>query len=1355
MGLRTHAGAAFGHPECDPMTTVVFRRPVRQQGPPLPRGEIMLQEPPALPELSGSDMSSTMTFLPSVLGTGAMALIFIQPNGSPLNYVAGGLMGVSGVGMLVGQLTRGGGDRKRRLRGERRDYLRYLGQMRRQVREMAKGQAAALFWHHPDPAVLWSLAGNRRMWERRTTGGDFAEIRIGLGSQRLTVTLTPPQTKPVEDLEPLCARALRRFLQAHWTVPDLPIAVQLRSFARVLVRAEEDEGRSLVRAVLGQLATFHSPDDLRIVVCASPERGQDWEWLKWLPHNQHPSQSDGAGTARMVAETFTDLERMLGPTFADRPRFDDPALPSRDEPYVVVVLDGVSVPVTSRLALSSVRNCTLIDVSDALRWSADPLTLRLRVTPQVVEMVGADAQGQDSVTSLASPDSLSIGRAFQLGRRLSPYRLGASAEAADTLSADLDLTVLLGLGDPESFDPATVRSARSPWDHLRVPIGIAANGAPVELDLKEAAQGGMGPHGVLIGATGSGKSELLRTLVLALAVTHPSDALNVILVDFKGGATFLGLEALPHTSALITNLAEELPLVDRMQEALQSELMRRQELLRQAGFSALKDYEKARQSGTPLPSLPTLLVVVDEFSELLATKRDFLDTFTMIGRLGRSLGVHLLLASQRLDEGRMHQLESHLSYRLGLRTFSASESRAVIGVPDAYSLPSAPGNGYLRPDTNALIRFKAAYVSAPLRRTERQERQERARMELAAFDLWPVPASEDAAVDVDPQRPPEVLPEKEETGTRLLEVVASRLIGVGPQAHQVWLPPLAEPPTLDQLLPPILITANDGLGTRTSRTTTVLQVPVGVVDKPTEQRRDLLVADLSGAGGHVGIGGGPQSGKSTLVRALITALALCNTPEQVQFYCMDFGGGSLAALAGLPHVGDVAGRLDAERITRMVAEVTGLMVRREQRFAAVGLDSIGAYRRARQQGNLPAEADDGYGDVFLVVDGWSTLHQDFETLESAFAELATRGLNYGIHLVVTASRWSEIRPWLRDLLGTRFELHLGDPVDSEIGMRQAANVPAVPGRGLTRDGMHFLSALPRIDGQADTHDLAEVGRVLADHVARAWPGRTVPPVRLLPTRLAAASMPTPDTPRKVALGLDEQQLKPVWHDFDSHPHLMAFGESESGKTNLLRLIARSIIRHNSPDEAKLLIADTRRHLFDAIPPHHQLGYAVSTGTLSTLINEVIATVQSRLPGIDISPDRLRLHDWWSGPHIFVVMDDYDLMSGGHTGPLDPLLELLPQGAAIGLHLVIARTTAGASRAMMIDAALRRLWDLGTNALLFSYDKAEGVFLGEAKPRRLPQGRAQLVNRRLSPALVQVALQPAGDERPHTSDARLR
>ncbi|MDQ1292909.1 MAG: segregation ATPase FtsK/SpoIIIE, family [Actinomycetota bacterium] len=1351
------------------MTTVDFHRPARRPGPPLPRGEISLQEPPSLPEVTGTDLSSALMYLPMMVGSSAMVFLYARPGGSATTtYLVGGLMALSGVGMVLGSMGRGNGERKRRLRGERRDYLRYLTQSRQRIAKVAAQQAKALVWTHPAPSELWSVAGSPRMWERRPADLDFGEIRVGTGGQQLAVPILPPQTKPVEDLEPLCARALRRFVEAHWLVPGLPSAIQLRGFARVLVRArceEEADGgsgaagvvacsgaeadgadtdpqRDLICAILAQLATFHSPDDLRLYVCASPERRARWEWVKWLPHAQHQDLSDGAGAQRLIVGTFPDLERLLGASFNDRPRMDDPALPCPDEPYTVVVVDDVPVPLTARLACGNVRNAVLVDASDSLRWSADPLTLRLRVDAENLDMIGTDENGKETVARLCAPDGVSAVRARALARQLSPYRLGSSSEAGNSLATDLDLTALLGIGDPRAFDPDVVRAQRSRWDLLRVPIGMSASGIPVELDIKESAQGGMGPHGMLIGATGSGKSELLRTLVLALAVTHSSETLNFVLVDFKGGATFLGLEDLPHVSAAITNLADELPLVDRMQEALQGELLRRQELLRRTGHSCLRDYEKARAEGVPLEALPTLFVVVDEFSELLATKREFIDLFVMIGRLGRSLGVHLLLASQRVDEGRVHQLESHLSYRIGLRTFSASESRSVIGVPDAYELPSAPGNGFLRADTTTLIRFRAAYVSAAMPTVARGERRAVARLALAPFTAEHVPVSTPVSVPVTP--PGGITaPGDEEEGERLLDVVVRALVGHGPRAHRVWLPPLDEAPSLDQLLPPVAEHPGVGLSVAPGPGRGTLRVPVGVIDRPLEQRRDLLLADLTGAGGHVGIGGGPQSGKSTLVRTLVTALALTHTPREVQFFCLDFGGGTLSSLAELPHVSGATGRLDRERVTRTIAEVSDLLTRREQMFALRGIDSMATYRRLLREGGPQPGAgevfDDGFGDVFLVVDGWSTMRQDFENLESSFSDIVTRGLNYGIHLVITASRWSEIRPWLRDLLGTRFELHLGDPVESEVGMREAANVPSVPGRGLTREGLHFLSALPRIDGRSSTEDLADAGRLLVKEIGSAWTGPTAPAVRMLPAQLSVAELPEPEGTWQVPIGLDERALLPVVLDFDQNPHAMVFGEHETGKTSLLRVIVESIVQRHSPGSARILLADPRRNLFDAVPKENQVGYAVTNQALVDLVTEAAEALRRRLPGPEIPPERISRRDWWVGPHLYVVIDDYDLLTDGMDSPLSSLGDLLPQGREIGLHLIVARNTAGASRAMMLDQVLRRLWELASPALLFSCDREEGAFLGEAKPLRLPPGRAQLVDRRRASVLVQTAM----------------
>ncbi|HNM86871.1 MAG TPA: FtsK/SpoIIIE domain-containing protein, partial [Mycobacterium sp.] len=474
----------------------------------------------------------------------------------------------------------------------------------------------------------------------------------------------------------------------------------------------------------------------------------------------------------------------------------------------------------------------------------------IRIVPAESELV-VEADG--TAVPLSRPDELSAAGALALARRLAghprPHRPG------DWMSRL----------DPDRLwhnDTGTVRG---------IPIGTGADGAQVELDIREAAAGGIGPHGLCVGATGSGKSELLRTIALGMIARHPPTTVNLILIDFKGGATFLDLARAPHTTAVVTNLDEEAHLVERMREALTGEIDRRERLLRAAGILSAAD----------LPELPTLFIIVDEFSEMLSRHPEFADVFVAIGRLGRSLGMHLLLASQRLEEGRLRGLDSHLSYRICLKTLSESESRMVLGVPDAHHLPARPGAAYLKAAAAEPVPFHAGYVSAPVPSRPRTPAGPR-------LFTWHETPGADAAG-------PTLL-------HTVLDVVAHAWSADGPAPHPVWLAPLTETPALAALLP--------------GSPAGVLGIPVGVVDRVYEHRRDPLVVDLSGADGNVAIVGGPRSGKSTAARTVVTALAATHRPRRARVYCLDFGGG-LTDLAALPHVGVVAPGTDAERPDRL------------------------------------------------------------------------------------------------------------------------------------------------------------------------------------------------------------------------------------------------------------------------------------------------------------------------------------------------------------------------------------------------------------------------------------------------------
>ncbi|MBQ0984364.1 type VII secretion protein EccCa [Streptomyces sp. F63] len=1320
------------------MSQIVVKRPPRVLPPEVSDEEVRLQPPPELPR--GQQEGALMQLLPMLGMGGSVVFFFMTPN--PIMRIMGMVMIASTVAMAIAMLVRYRRGTQGQLSDLRRDYLKYLTQTRRSVLRTARLQRDGQFYLHPAPEQLWALvAEGSRVWERRVADEDFGQVRVGLGSQQLATPLVEPDTAPVDELEPLTADAMRRFLATHSTLDGLPIAVSLRAFYQLTVSGEPESVRSATRSMLASLASLHSPEDLLIAVAAGPEEAGHWEWAKWLPHVQAPGPGDGAGSRRLITTDAHDLQDLLASRLDGRPRFQGAGHPLLDRPHIVVVLDGRSVPPTSPLAAAEgLQGVTVIEVAPGEAGGARG-GLSMVVHKDSLRLESGHGQVYDG-----EPDTMSPEAAEALARQLAPLRVATGGDDEEPLLANLEFTDLLNLGDAASVDVARTWRPRSQSERLRVPIGVGEDGTPVMLDLKEAAQEGMGPHGLCVGATGSGKSELLRTLVLGLAVTHSSETLNFVLADFKGGATFAGMSRMPHVAAVITNLADDLTLVDRMGDSIRGELNRRQEMLRDAGnYANIHDYEKARAAGAALQPIPSLVLVIDEFSELLTAKPDFIEMFVQIGRIGRSLGVHLLLASQRLEEGRLRGLETYLSYRVGLRTFSAAESRAALGVPDAYQLPNVPGSGYLKFGTDEMVRFKAAYVSGVYRAASHRTSAPGGPLPVdrrpALFTAAPVPVRY-AEPEAAPRVPEPRAPEDDALADTVLDVIVRRLEGRGAEAHQVWLPPLDNPPSLDDLLPGLTGVPGRGL-TRPDFDGGRLVVPVGVVDKPYEQRRDTLYRDFSGAAGHMQIIGGPQSGKSTLLRTLVAGFALTHTPQEVQLYGLDFGGGGLSSVAGLPHVGGVASRLDPERVRRTVAEVYGILSRREEYFRGAGIDSIATYRRLRARGDISV-TEQPWGDVFLLIDGWGNFRSDYEGLEGAVLDIAARGLGYGIHLVITASRSMEVRAHLKDHLMNRLELRLGDTMDSELDRKAAANVPTgVPGRGLTPERLHFMAAVPRIDAINSDSDLSEATAAMVQETSRHWTGAGAPEVRLLPRELPAENLPAGSAhpERGVAFAIDENNLEPVFVDFDRDPFFLVFGESESGKSNLLRLLIRQLTERYDGDSCKLLVVDNRRALLDVTPATHLADYVPMSNTMDHHVEALADLMKRRTPPADVTARQLRDRSWWTGPSVYVVVDDYDLVSTSSGNPLAALTEMLPFARDVGVRFIIARSSAGASRATY-ESFMQRMMELGAQGVLLSGDPQEGDVLGGVRMRPMPPGRGFFVSRQRGNPLVQTGLMPA-------------
>lgn len=1211
-----------------------FVRGPRLPAPQVARGEIAVDPPPQVPEAVPVNPLARLLPVGMLAAMLGMMAVYFTSGGSAMRSPMYMFLPVMMVSSVLGTLVYGarGTTRTAEVNQHRQSYLRYLDTLDRAAVETAIEQRRSSLWSHPDPESLWTMAGGQRMWERRPEHADFCQVRVGCGDSALSTHLKAPDLGPVEKLDPVTTTALRRLVSERSVVSDLPFTADLRDYAVVVVDGEIAVVRAVVRAIVCQLAVLHGPDDIAVEAVTGPDTGDEWDWLKWLPHHRHSCSID-AGT-----------------------------------PYVVTILDGG--------VMETRREATLIDVGAALDIGPGTSCLRLNVDGDRLTVVNDDT---DAV--VLHPDSLTPLQASICARRLAPYR----SAIAHRVEPALGWLAQMGIEDHHRFDPAehwvTSGSRLSP-----VLIGTADAGTPVVLDINEAALDGMGPHGLCVGATGSGKSELLRTLALGMVTAHPPDLLNLILVDFKGGATFLGLERLPHVSAVITNLANEAHLVSRMSDALAGEMNRRQELLRAAGnVASVAEYEQARSKGAVMPPLPALFIMVDEFSELLSQHPEFADLFVAVGRLGRSLGMHLLLASQRLDEGRLRGLETHLSYRICLKTFSASESRAVLGISDAHNLPGTPGAAYLKTASGDLVRFQTAFVSGAA--TSRGSRPDALTTPIQPqlFTATSVVRTRD-----EPDEP------AVEPGPTVLEVMVNRLAGHGAPARRVWLPPLTESPALNTL----------------PQDENPLTAAIGLVDNPYAQRRDPLIVDLSGAAGNVAVVGAPRAGKSTAARALLLALAERHEPGEVSFYCLDFGGG-LSSLRHLPHVGSVATRADVDLCRRTVAVVESVMRTREARSHRMETDST---------------PHDPYGHVFLVVDGWATVRQNFEGLEGPITAIAAQGLSFGVHVVVTASRWAELRPGLKDQIATRIELRLGDPGDSEMDRKRARDLGARPaGHGITANGSEMVIAVP-----PDTD--------MVEQLRTRWNGRRAEQVEVLPTLVRHCDIRNRVTDRQAGqllIGIDERKLKPITLDFNEHQHLLVLGESGCGKSALLRLLCSEVMDTNSADEAQLEIVDFRRTLLGVVDSEYLSAYTMSLVSLSSRMPTLLDRLEARIPGETVTQQQLRTRSWWTGPQIYLVIDDYDLVAGATGNPLVRLADFLPHARDLGLHLIVARRSGGAARAMF-DPVLARMRDAGCMGLMMSASPEEGVLMGAVRPSSLPPGRGALITRGESPQLIQVA-----------------
>ncbi|MBE1551841.1 S-DNA-T family DNA segregation ATPase FtsK/SpoIIIE [Mycobacterium sp. OAS707] len=1313
------------------MTTQSFVRPgERVPDPETGGGKIKLEAPIVAPIPIPRSIWGIV--LPIGLLVGIVGLIVVMYASGQRQLAGGfglfgGMAGISAIGLLV--RNRGAGRKMSfgELLGRRRKWFSRLDEIRDEVDVQRQRQWAHRRHFHWDPTDLFGVAGSERMWDREPGEPMFAVVRVGVGKVKLAMTLEKPEIAPAADLEPATGHALRKFLNAQEYVDDMPKVIWLQRFPGLSFVGDLDEARSLARAVMCQLAAFHSPADLQLIVVSSDV--EQWDWVKWLPHVQHDSRRDGCGERRMVFSSPAELEAFFDEQVDDaRPAWSPPssgvtaglasAMPLRviiddhcGSPEDWAGLTGASGYASTcfvRLATDVPPRPSVAAPGGARFWvgftpdttyrlrdgvlrkqvSTDP---RQRVAQSLYE--GAAASDELDDAFYATADAMSVDDAERFARSLARYRAPGSASVTISASSAEERTLLdvLGIRDPRRLDTdrlwAATRAQGPAW--MRFPVGVYSDtGEVAEFNLREGSQGGMGMHSLFIGTTGAGKSEGLITAVAGACLTHSPEVLNIVFTDFKLKSAAGMIGRFPHVVAAVSNLAEERHLVGRLYDALDGEIDRRGKII--ADLEDCPDittYNQRRLVDPSLPPIPALWVITDEYNEVFADPiwgPKFRKLYLRIARVGRSLHVFLQLVGQTKDTQNLRDINKLLGFSIAARTGTEEESRAAIGSNAAAHIASEgeEGTAYLRVALREPRKFRYFYTSADfVPKTDDAGVLAAPQRSGAEFAPRVFTAAEARDVDNRLTAPPapEVIPlpvRPVEAPFKLATAITDSLQAAKERPpRSLWLPVLGDPTPADELVArwrgrPWYEDYGNNPG---------LVLPVALADYPRGARQEVYSLDM--LNDNALVVAAPGRGATTAVMTMVTTGALLYRPERVQFYCIAASGPQLARVADLPHVASVVAVSDAEGVSRMVSTLENIVLERDKAFTTRNLD-MGKVRAAKFGPN-PVDIGVSGGEVVLVVDGWKNFTEGHTALVDRVLALQ-RARNYGVRVIIThTSSLSGLQSAVRAETGQRLELKLVNEHDTEVKRdprdperNPVREVPDLPGRGLTRDGHHLmvgapvLATPPQLEGRPVAGPVE--GDALSEIVRRVSGVDKATTVVRLPE-----SVPLADVfagaldlqPGMVPFGLAESTLGTATIDFHDHPHVVATGLAGSGLTAWLRAMMKGIMASYRSQDATIILIDPRRTSVGVVPEDTWLGaYAQTPTAITAVVDELCAILEKRRPPPGTSQHDLATKRFWEGREFFVVIDGITSWSHANS-PLAKLIAYVDEGDDLGLHIV--------------------------------------------------------------------------------------
>lgn len=1231
--------------------------------------KIKAPEPPEQPEKQRLPWLALLA--PLLLG----AVIFAVNPGNPLSVVFVALSPLLMVASYIDNRLQN----KRQWKRAVEQFDASVGAVAEDIRHLHDAERAGRRSEAPTVAEVLDAARTRSslLWTRRPEHESYLAMRLGSGALPSRHELEMPgQRKGPPELW----RKVEELQRSLLLVDDVPAVENLRASGSIGIAGAGDAGRSVARGVLVHALALHSPAELVVVALAPSTRASDWDWLKWAPHvgSAHsplgvaPLATAGPSASALVGE----LEGVIADRAEQESRDDVPPLPS-----LLVLVDDDAPVDRARLVELAERGPA---VGVHLLWVADRIERVPAACRTFIDLgAGAGLAGYVHTGIGVTPvhcEPLTAAEAQSFARSIAAVNdAGARVDDASDLPRSVSLLSLLGTElAAESMSvierwsetnsilagPYASSSIGKQKSNLRAVFGQSAT-EPFALDLRTD-----GPHALVGGTTGSGKSEFLQAWVLGLAAAHSPQRVSFLFVDYKGGAAFAECVSLPHTVGLVTDLSPH--LVRRALTSLRAELHYREHLFNRKKVKNLVELE---QSGDPeVP--PSLLIIVDEFAALATEVPEFVDGVVDVAQRGRSLGLHLILATQRPAGVIKDNLRANTNLRVALRMADEADSTDVLDTPLAATFdPSLPGRAAAKTGPGRLRVFQSGYAGGW---TSEEEEPSRVAIETLAFG---------ASTPWEPRADPEADERRRAVSdgpTDIKRIVATvreaASIAQVPEPRKPWLPELATIYDLSKL--------------PNRRTDT--ELVLGVVDDAASQSQPIIsyLPDRDGNMAVIGTGG---SGKSTALRTIAVSAAITARGGPVQVYGLDFAAGGLQMLESLPHVGAIISGDDDERVGRLLRWLRDLVDDRAARFAAARAGGIVDYRASQ------GRADEAR--IILLLDGMSAFREAYEANVaspwfSVFSQIATDGRQVGVHVVVTGDRAGAIPMSLSSSIQRRLILRLANADD--YGMLSVPNdvldASSPPGRGIL-DGLEVQVGVLGGDG-----NVAVQAREI-DALAAAMRKANIteaPPVQRLTDRVSLNELGAVEGDR-VAIGVADDDLRPV--TLEPRGAMIVAGPPGSGRTTALDTLAASVAARGS---RRTVLLSARRS-----PLARRAHWATAADTPEAL-DRVVRELLAELDEGNVPPTALFIEN----------LADF---SGN---PVEYDLERIIKAHIKAESLVVGEAeTSTWSQAYTLGQPLRA----SRRGLLIQPDDSDGdtllnTSLGRIRRATLPPGRGFLVER---------------------------